>query len=195
MFKSQIRENNKNKRQILSQQQIHEKSQLLTENFWKSSFIETISTLHIFLPIQKCNEPDTWLLIRRIWQEKPNVRIVVPKTDWQNQNLKNYFLTPQTPLQKNTWGINEPDETQATICPIEKIDLVLVPLLAFDMRGYRVGYGKGFYDKFLAQCPQATKVGFSLEEPLPEPITDINEYDMRLDHCITPTQIISFAKS
>jgi len=57
MFKSQIRENNKNKRQILSQQQIHEKSQLLTENFWKSSFIETISTLHIFLPIKSAMNP------------------------------------------------------------------------------------------------------------------------------------------
>jgi len=195
MLKSEIREKIKNQRKSYTQEQLYEISSELVEILWKSTLLDKIRTLHVFLPIQKCNEPDTWVLIHRIWQEKTNLRLVVPKTDWQNQNLKNYFLTPQTPLQKNAWGIDEPNEQQTTLCPIEEIDLIVVPLLAFDERGYRVGYGKGFYDRFLVQCSWATKVGFSLEEPLPEPITDINEYDMRLDYCITPTQIISFVKS
>lgn len=195
MLKAEIREHIRKKRQTLSPQDLHEKSTLLVENFWKASFLEKFRTLHLFLPIKKLNEPDTWLLIRKIWQEKPATRLIVSKTDLANHTLSHYFLEKNTPLQTNAWGISEPVENQATICPVEQIELVLVPLLAFDARGYRVGYGKGFYDKFLAQCPNAIKVGFSLEEVLPEPISDIDMYDIALDYCITPIQVLSFAKS
>lgn len=195
MLKSKIRENSKKKRQELSIDELEEKSWLLLKNLWESSLLDNIKVLHLFLPIKKFKEPNTWLLINRIWQEQPTIRLVVSKTDMQTNSLKHYFLEKNTPLQENAWGISEPEESQATICPVEQIELVLVPLLAFDSRGYRVGYGKGFYDRFLAQCPRALKVGFSLEEALEEDIKDIDDYDIALDYCVTPTQVISFVKS
>ncbi|GAB4489993.1 MAG: 5-formyltetrahydrofolate cyclo-ligase [Raineya sp.] len=195
MLKSEIREIRKKERKALSPEQIQEKSLLLTENFWKSSFLENLSVLHLFLPIKKFNEPNTWLLIRKIWQEKTSARLVVSRTNIQTQSLEHYFLEPNTFLQENAWGICEPDEKTGRICPIEQIQVILVPLLAFDKRGFRVGYGKGFYDRFLAQCPEAIKIGFSMEEVLPELISDIDKYDVALDYCITPTQMLSFAKS
>lgn len=74
---------------------------------------------------------------------------------------------------------------------MNKIDLVIVPLLAFDLDGNRVGYGKGYYDKFLQNCENALKIGICLEKPLLK-ILDINEYDIKLDYCITPEKIYSF---
>ena len=195
MLKSEIREQSKIKRQVLSIEQVEEKSLFLLENLWTSSLLDNIEILHLFLPIKKFKEPNTWLLIEKIWQERPDIRLVVPKTDTKTSTLKHYFLEKHTPLQENAWGISEPDENRAAICSLEEIEMVLVPLLAFDKQGYRVGYGKGFYDRFLAQCPQALKVGFSLEEALERDISDIDDYDIALDYCITPTAIISFAKS
>lgn len=70
--------------------------------------------------------------------------------------------------------------------------MVLIPLLAFDKNGYRVGYGKGFYDRFLAECrPDVVKVGLSVFEPIDE-ITDLNEFDIKMDFCITPNRVWQF---
>jgi len=69
---------------------------------------------------------------------------------------------------------------------------VIVPLLAIDKRGHRVGYGKGYYDKLLSQCkPTCMKVGVTLFEPIEE-IEDVNEMDVPLDYCLTPASYIKF---
>lgn len=195
MLKSVARQMHKLRRLALSQEVLHRQSQQLIEIFWQSHFLENTKVLHIFLPIRKFNEPDTWLLVEKIWAEKPAIRLAVSKTNLHTQTLSHYFLEKDTRLQENEWGILEPEASNSQICLPSEIDTVLVPMLAFDARGYRVGYGKGFYDKFLAQCPQATKVGFSLEEMLPEPLSDIGEHDIRLDYCVTPSQVFSFVKS
>ena len=70
--------------------------------------------------------------------------------------------------------------------------MVLVPLLGFDERGHRVGYGKGFYDRFLAECnPKIQKIGLSLFEPVAQ-IDDTSDFDIPLDACITPNRIWYF---
>jgi 5-formyltetrahydrofolate cyclo-ligase len=70
--------------------------------------------------------------------------------------------------------------------------VVFVPLLAFDKKGHRVGYGKGFYDRFLSDCkPETIKIGLSFFEA-EESISAILPSDIRLDFCVTPTEIIVF---
>ena len=89
-----------------------------------------------------------------------------------------------TPFEKKNLNIYEPQ--QGNIVPVDEIDMVLVPLLAFDMNGKRVGYGRGFYDKFLSACrTDCVKAGFSYFEPV-ERLDDCNEFDIPLDLCITP---------
>ena len=74
----------------------------------------------------------------------------------------------------------------------EKIDAVLIPLLCFDKKGFRVGYGKGFYDRFLQNCPSnCLKIGLSHYEAIEE-IEDVNEFDVRLDYCLTPNETVKF---
>ena len=81
-----------------------------------------------------------------------------------------------------------------TVCPVSMIDVVFVPLLAFDTNGNRVGYGKGFYDKFLSQCqPETIKIGLSFFEA-EEEIADVYQDDIRLDYCVTPNKIYDFSK-
>ena len=91
---------------------------------------------------------------------------------------------------KNEFNIYEPEEGNR-VDPTE-IDMILVPLLAYDKKGYRVGYGKGFYDKFFAGCRKdCIKAGFSYFEPVDE-ITDKADFDVPLDLCITPQTVYVF---
>lgn len=145
--------------------------------------------IHTFLPILRQNEVNTWPLIHRIWQEQLGVTIAVSKTEPTNHSLTHYLLTSETPLINNRWGVPEPNPASSVQCPVSEIDLVLVPLVAFDRQGHRVGYGGGYYDRFLAEChPDCLKIGLSLVESI-DKITDIEPTDIRLDACVTPRQI------
>ena len=106
------------------------------------------------------------------------------------QNLDAVVLLHETRLKENHWGIPEPVDG-SSLDP-KLIDVVFVPLLVFDKMGHRVGYGKGFYDKFLKSCREdVIKIGLSYFEAV-EQISDVNPNDMVMDYCITPNKIYSF---
>ena len=93
-------------------------------------------------------------------------------------------------LINNSYGIDEPADGNKIM--ENEIDLVLVPLLAFDKNGFRVGYGKGFYDKFFYQSRKdSIKIGLSFFEPVDE-IEDINQFDIPLNYCVTPEELFIF---
>jgi 5-formyltetrahydrofolate cyclo-ligase len=103
--------------------------------------------------------------------------------------MTSILLTDATKIEVNRFGIPEPVEG-IEVSPTS-IDVIFVPLLAFDKAGNRLGYGKGFYDIFLKQCPASVlKVGLSLfpaEDAIPA-----ETHDQPLDYCITPSKIYSF---
>lgn len=152
--------------------------------------LHRIRIVHCFLPIIKNGEIDTWLIVRQLQSEFPHLAVAIPRTDPPSGAFTSHLLTPQTVLAPNRWGIPEPQNGEP-IAPAT-VDLVLVPLLAFDRAGRRVGYGKGFYDRFLAQCrPGTPKIGLSYFDPV-ERIGDINEFDVALDACVTPGRVWQF---
>jgi len=105
-------------------------------------------------------------------------------------HMTHFLLTDSTKFAKNKYGISEP--VDGLEVPVAKIDVVFVPLLAFDKLGHRVGYGKGFYDTFLMECrPETLKIGLSFFEA-EESIDDVWEGDRKLDYCITPKTIYKF---
>ena len=170
--------------------EIARKSQQIAANFFAHFSLEDIKAIHIFLPIQLKNEIDTWGIIRKLHTEYPHIQVVASVSDLQELTLTHHWLLPETELVQNKWGIPEPQGAETVA--IENIDLVLVPLLAFDTQGHRVGYGKGFYDRFLHLCrPDTVKVGLSLEEPVVQ-ITDIHEGDTSLDFAVTPAKVYKF---
>jgi len=193
MNKQDLRKTFIQKRKALSSQAVRHASHMIQQHFFQNIPVELQKTVHIFLPIIKKNEIDTWLIINTLFQHYPQIQVATSKAHLQQGTLSHYFLTPDTQLAQNAWGINEP--VDAPPCPIEQIDMVLVPLLCFDKQGHRVGYGKGFYDRFLAQCrPDIYKIGMSLFSPV-ACIDDIQTRDIALDCCITPDQIIQCAES
>ncbi len=148
----------------------------------------------MFLPLAAKNEPDTWAIIRRVWAECPAVRLAAPVVQPDGVSLKHYELTPATQLLANRWGIPEPTEDPAAEVSPAAFDAVLVPLLACDAAGQRVGYGGGFYDRFLAQCrPGTAFIGLNiLDEPPGHPLTDALPTDVAMTVLVTPSGVWRF---
>lgn len=194
MTKLDLRKQFLAERKALSAGEVERRSLAIGEIlFSEDIFLNRMSSLsiHTFLPIARQNEVNTWLIIHRIWWEFPKATIAVSVTDPASQSLTHYELTPGTQLIENRWGIPEPLRT-AHCLPPTMFDLVLVPLLAFDLRGHRVGYGGGYYDRFLAECrPDCHKIGLSLFDPI-ELIEGVEETDSLLNACITPERAFAF---
>jgi 5-formyltetrahydrofolate cyclo-ligase len=149
--------------------------------------------VHCFLPILKNREVNTWPLIH--WLQARQIRVAVPKSDRESNTMQHFLLAETTRCPENTWGIPEPEGDALVRIDEKAVDLVLLPLLAFDSRGTRVGYGKGYYDRFLAHCrPEAIKAGLSLFPPVAD-ITDASPLDIPLDVAITPDKVWVFAES
>jgi 5-formyltetrahydrofolate cyclo-ligase len=185
MTKQEIRNHYLRLRQELKASEYNQLSQDLSNIFFSSIDLSIIKTLHIFLPIISKKEPNTWLIIDQLTKEFSNIRIAVPKMKDGN-SLINFYFEGRDQINDNKWSIPEPQFGEIT--PTEKIDLVIVPLLAFDLEGNRVGYGKGFYDRFLKDCRSDCKrVGLSFFGPV-EKISDLNQYDTKLDLVITPAR-------
>jgi 5-formyltetrahydrofolate cyclo-ligase len=148
--------------------------------------------LHTFLPIKTKNEVDTFLIINQLQQNFTNIRIIVPQVVTNSLVLSHVCVDSKTQFRDDKWGIPVPNVSTPYQEPKSKITAVLVPLLAYDLLGYRVGYGKGFYDRFLAECnPEVIKIGLSFFDPV-QAISDTNPYDIPLNYCITPRQVWQF---
>jgi 5-formyltetrahydrofolate cyclo-ligase len=149
---------------------------------WKHSFF------HIFLTIDSLKEIATEPLLSIL--SGKDKHIVVSKSNFETRALSHILLQDNTLLKINSWNIPEPENGIAI--STEQIEVVFIPLLAFDLRGNRVGYGKGFYDDFLNNCSKDTlKIGLSFFEAEAN-IADVEPHDIPLDYCVTPTKIYTF---
>jgi 5-formyltetrahydrofolate cyclo-ligase len=188
--KQQLRKAYIARRQQLSPDAYQRLNAQLLQQWQKLSFSH-VAYLHTYLPITARHEPDTLLLINWLAANHPHIKLVHPQSNFADSSMKHFVANANLQLAVNQWGINEPiagDE----LTNLHLIDVVLVPLLVADSRGYRVGYGKGFYDRFLPQCKPGTQfIGLSFFEPI-ERIADIDAFDAPLTQLITPTQIIRF---
>ena len=190
MIKSELRKIYLAKQKSLSDAERNEKSQKLANRFFEYFNLAEISFLHVFLPIEKNLEIETAFIYKRLWQNFPEITTIASRVDFQLMTLENLKFGADTKLVRNRWHIFEPTEEE--LVEIKKIDAVIVPLLCFDERGFRVGYGKGFYDKFLSECrADCLKIGLSYFAPTAE-ITDAANFDVRLDFCITPEKFWGF---
>ena len=182
MTKTELRKIYKQKRQVLSTKDITELSELIFDNF-KSNFNFEGKAISIFLPIDRFKEINTWELINN-YSESYYLPVV------KQNSLVHVKFESLTQLKLTDWGILEPQFGEQ-VNP-ELLDVVLIPLLAYDTNGNRVGYGKGFYDGFLKDChPNCLFIGLSYFEPESDDIETIPT-DIRLHYCITPNTIHKF---
>jgi 5-formyltetrahydrofolate cyclo-ligase len=187
MTKTELRAQYKALRKTLSETEIEEMSlaianSVLAIDIWNKTYF------HVFLPIEEQKEVNTEFLLHLL--SGKDKEIVISKADFDTRKMTHFLLTDNTKIKKNEYNIPEPMD--GIEVPSSKIQVVFVPLLAFDTKGNRVGYGKGFYDQFLAECtPETIKIGLSFFEAETF-IADVFEKDIRLDFCITPKNCYRF---
>jgi 5-formyltetrahydrofolate cyclo-ligase len=187
MTKSGLRVKYKTLRENLSENDINQFSLAIANNIlkldiWQNTFF------HVFLPIEFQKEVNTEYILHLL--QGKDKEILVSKSNFETREMSHFLLTDNTKIKKNNYGIPEPID--GIEVPVDRIDVIFVPLLSFDKTGHRVGSGKGFYDKFLAQCkPNSLKIGLSFFEP-EDFISDATTDDVQLNYCVLPAQIFVF---
>ena len=185
LTKSALRKSFLKKRCALSGQEHADMSFAIANNCLKLP-IWHLDYYHIYLPIKAKAEIDTTLILTLL--QGKDKQVILPRI--KGSELEHILLTDITKLKTNILGITEP-EKGIKISP-EQIDVIFLPLLAWDKSGNRLGYGKGFYDNFLSLCKTNTiKVGLSFFDPV-DKIVDIRSEDIRMDFCVNPEGIKKF---
>ncbi|RMA65859.1 5-formyltetrahydrofolate cyclo-ligase [Ulvibacter antarcticus] len=186
MNKSLLRKKYSDLRAAMTSEEIEEKS-IMIANMALSLPIWNYTYYHIFMPIEGKNEVNTENLLH-ILQGKDK-SIVIPKANFKTGEMSHILLQENTALYISDYGIPEP-VSGIELSPTQ-IEVVFVPLLAYDQDGNRIGYGKGFYDRFLSQCKETTVfVGLSFFEPESEIASELN--DIPLHFCVTPKKTYQF---
>ncbi len=180
----------KEKRNQLTQDELKkgsEKIALAVEDFCEQH--PELDHFHLFFPIQKLNEINTFLI--RDVLERRNKILYTSVMDNLNNGMGTILVEKRTEFVEDQYGIPVPRNFEL-ISP-ELIQAVFVPLLAVDYKGQRIGYGKGYYDRFLATIdPKVIKIGLSIFEPIHHIPSE--SFDIPLDYCFTPKNMFNFSK-
>lgn len=194
MTKAEVRKILKQKRKALTIENCENLSNKIHNLVFSRLSMHRYSPIHLFLPITRNNEPDTRLIINTLRKDfAPDLYISKSQENGEMLHLK-YEIS--TALATNQWGIEEPIDLGDALSSeafFEKYKtediLILVPLLGFDKKGNRVGYGKGYYDRFLQYATKDTTiVGLSLFEPV-DLIEDSDVFDVKMNYCVTPERV------
>lgn len=186
MRKADLRKKYLEYRKNLSKDEVQDLSEKIFNHFLFYFKPSENQLVHLFLPIKKFNEIDTNIFINYFFNNK--IRVFVPKI--VEKKLISVELKENSVLKENSWGILEPESNEDS--GEKDFNFVLAPLLYCDNQGNRVGYGKGFYDRFFSEInPNAIKVGVSFFSPK-EKVEDVSAFDVPLDYLVTPTEVLSF---
>lgn len=185
-MKNNLREIYKEKRKKISKSEIDNLSINIANKTLDIS-IWNYTNFHIFLTLEKFNEVNTNFILSILQGRDKN--IYVPKVI-SNSKIQSILLQDNTILKLNKFGIPEPESGLSINSKL--IDVIFIPLLAYDIKGNRVGYGKGFYDRFLSKCKNdLLKIGLSFFPPENQ-IIKTNNHDVPIDICVTPNKIFKF---
>ena len=187
LSKIEAREKYKNLRKQLQESEILDMSVKIANNLLKFN-VWGLKTFHLFMTIDENKEVDTKPIFDLLIGK--GKEIVIPKINTDTNTLDSYIFDEKTVFEINNLRIPEPNDG---IVFNGKIDVVILPLLAYDLEGNRIGYGKGFYDNFISNLKsEPLKIGISYFSP--EERLECNNHDINLDYCITPNQIFSFSE-
>jgi 5-formyltetrahydrofolate cyclo-ligase len=193
MNKADLRKYYLEKRNELTAEEVAKKSLLIKSLLFSRLMMHRYDKVHCYLPIKKRNEVDTTLIINTLLKDFP-LNIYVPQIHKQGI-LTHHLFKENTVTEENKWGVPEPSNegisSEAFFATDDDI-LVIIPLLACDKTGNRVGYGKGYYDRFLEFATENTQlVGLSFFEP-EELIKGTADTDIPLNNLITWERVYSF---
>ncbi|MBM7584673.1 5-formyltetrahydrofolate cyclo-ligase [Bacillus pakistanensis] len=185
MNKKQFREAQIKLMSSMSKQEYEQKSyeitrRLFASNQWKKSNV-------ISLTISNFPEVHTWDIVKRGWEE--NKQIAVPKCISSDKTMDFRTITSFTQLEKVYFGLLEPIPSKTVSVTSDEMDLVIVPGLAFTRHGYRLGFGGGYYDRFLENYRGST-VSLAFKEQVVESIP-IESFDLPVQSILSEAEDIS----
>ena len=187
MEKKEIRILFKEKRRELSPSELNMRSEAICQLLFSHFQLEN-KRVSLFLPIERHKEINTYFILEK--GLSLDVHIALPKMNPETETLQHFYFESHSQLEVNSMGIPEPKNGK--IAKTKDLDFVFIPLLAFDDKGNRVGYGKGYYDKFLRKCsPTCVFIGLSLFDEMVT-IDNVESHDIPLNYCITSTKVIKF---
>lgn len=190
--KKDLRAYYKSLRASLSKEQTRKMDQAILEQFRKIPIQNGgLKSALVYMPMHHINEVDTDLFIKYLQKEiQPAIQVAFPRTNFKTLDMEAILTKETGSFRENSLRLAEP--VHGRLLAPQKVDIVLLPLLIFDKKGNRVGYGKGFYDRFLARCrPEVLKIGLSYLPPVPQ-IEDVGNFDIPLDYCATPDRLYDF---
>lgn len=190
MTKASCRTDYLNRRLSLTDSERSRLDDLILIRFQQWQWPDHLTTVMSYWPLREKAEPNTFLITDFMEFRIPLLRLAYPLIDLQHPHMEAILVDEDTSYKKNKYGIAEPVEG-SRLDP-EEIDLVILPLLAFDKKGYRLGYGKGYYDRYLTHCREdCYKLGISYFEPMDQ-LPGLDPYDLPLNGCITPDAFYEF---
>lgn len=188
MTKAELRKLYREKRAALSAAETGKMQDLILIQFQKLD-IEIPALIMTYAGAEKLNEFNPLGITDYCYFKNPGQVLFYPVIDENDNSMIAVETDDNTAFSPNKYGIDEP-VNGLPLFP-EELDMILIPLLAFDKNGNRLGYGGGYYDRFLKECrDDVIKIGFSFFDA--EEAIDINAFDVKLDYCITPNKIYSF---
>lgn len=172
MNKQELRRAIRERKRAMTEEEIVERSNALAEKFYNSPAYQAASTIYGYLPYNQ--EVRTVPMLQRALDE--GKRVAVPKV--YGEEMRFIYLEDLTQVSKGYAGIPEPI-ADAPVAENQRA-LVLMPGLAFDPQGHRIGYGGGFYDRFLAQEPHHPTLALCYEFQMQAHL-DTEEFDIPVD--------------
>lgn len=172
MNKQELRRTIRERKRAMTEEEIVERSNALAEKFYHTPTYQAASTIYGYLPYNQ--EVRTVPMLQRALDD--GKRVAVPKV--YGDEMRFIYLEDLTQVSKGYAGIPEPI-ADAPVAE-DKQALVLMPGLAFDPQGHRIGYGGGFYDKFLAKEPHHPTLALCYEFQMQAHL-DTEEFDIPVD--------------
>jgi 5-formyltetrahydrofolate cyclo-ligase len=179
-------------RDLLSASERHEKSSSAIQNFWSLPEMKRWSTLFVYVNFR--SELETLELIRLCLSQ--GKRVAVPLVDASTVSMIPLLIQdPEKDLVSGYYGIPEPDPQKSPRVAPREIDAAVIPGSVFDIQGGRLGYGGGYYDRFLVNdAPQAKRIGLAFEMQVVEKVP-VEPHDQPLDILITEKGIVNLPRN
>lgn len=182
-MKNEIRKQMKMRRNALDDREVLTKSRNASKIFLESDIYKQSKNLMLYMPLG--NEISTLEIIKDALEISKTV--LVPVTDKKTFEITAHKISKDTHFTKGVFSLTEP--TQKFVFDKEKIDTIVIPGIAFDKIGGRIGFGKGCYDSFLKNT-SAIKVGFCYDFQLLGKI-ETDPHDIGMDYILTEKELIN----
>lgn len=187
-----LRERKKAERAAQTFEEVEEKSRRIKEKMFALPEFKRANTVAFYVAKEDAKEVRTQEMIGEAL--KLGKRVVVPFV--VGNEIEFSEISGLEDLQPGTFGILEPRTEIRKKVPLEQIEFVVVPGVAFDLKGRRIGYGKGFYDRFLSRLlsarPDACIVALAFEMQLVENIPNQKSVDVPMRILITEERVLRF---